>query len=165
MLSRSKSRVSAQSSPLKSKPSADEEVSWSLYILRPVSSIPLYEQMIARAHENVCFDIAMCRITHPIYSSSVILQEESDVEVHHQLLLEGHLLLESRLAALLSSSALSSGQDPRDAATQLSFQLEAENYRKLLRKSASLLADVCKGSVSAKLREASINFHTPPVLR
>ena len=64
------------------------------------------------------------------------------MEVYHQLLLEGHLLLESRLAALLSSIALSSGREPADTAAQLSSQLEAENYRKLLRKSASLLADV-----------------------
>jgi hypothetical protein len=92
------------------------------------------------------------------------------VEVYHQLLLEGHLLLESRLAALLSSIALSSVREPIDTAAQLSFQLEAENYRKLLRKSASLLADVRRpppahvGSVM-RVRGSHPWYPPPSVLR
>lgn len=73
------------------------------------------------------------------------------MEVYHQLLLEGHLLLESKLAALLSSVALMSNREHTDTASQLTFQLEAENYRKLLRKSASLLADVCPRDLQHQL--------------
>jgi hypothetical protein len=51
--SRPKAKGSRIVSLPKPAPNPEEEVSWNLYILQPIPAIPLYEQVIARAHDNV----------------------------------------------------------------------------------------------------------------
>lgn len=70
--------------------------------------------------------------------STAASYEESNPSVYYHLVLEGHFLLKSKLA--LPQAGGSTSLDP---AVALNINVEAKNYRALLRRSSTLLGNVC----------------------
>jgi len=100
-----------------------ETTGWILYMLHPTTLCTLYEDLLSRANK---------------VSSS----DAMNAPVYYQLILEGHILLQSKVVSLTRKLSQPSPRAKHDTALRLSLQLEIKNYNTLLRHSAALLGDV-----------------------
>ncbi|EFA84282.1 hypothetical protein PPL_03359 [Heterostelium album PN500] len=87
---------------------------WSIYILHHTPLQSLYTQILE-------------------YATAV---KDKDEDVYHQLLLEGHFLLQSKL-----SNQFRSNPNMNDVASIVNHDVERKNFKKLLRKSSSFLGE------------------------
>eukprot|EP00727_Mastigamoeba_balamuthi_P013441 m51a1_g872 hypothetical protein (1091) ;mRNA; r:834507-838750 len=99
-----------------------DSMNWSIYMLHPTTLAPLYEDLVKKAQETA--------------------KDVENPAVYYQLLIEGHFLLQAKLASLqLQLSGRSGKKLQEDKAAAIAWQMQLKTYHNLLRKSSALLGE------------------------
>ncbi|GAM23299.1 hypothetical protein SAMD00019534_064740, partial [Acytostelium subglobosum LB1] len=104
-----------------------DKIMWAVYVVHHTPLQSLYGQILE-------------------YATKI---KEKDEDVYHQLLLEGHFLLQAKL-----SNQFRSNPNMNDVASMVNHDVERKNFRKLLRKSSSYLGQYFLNSQQDYMRAA-----------